>query len=116
MIIVTATLSFASQQDRDSAVEASAAVQKATRDDEPGCHAYCFAADPSEPLNIQVYELWTNADSLRTHFDHPNYAAMVTALQSNGIVNSDNRVYSADDRGTVYDDDGTFRYDAVSDS
>ncbi len=56
---------------------ADRAVQKATRDDEPGCLAYCFAADPVEPTHVQVYELWTDPENLARHFDHPNYAAMV---------------------------------------
>ena len=46
MIIISATLDYASQDDRDRAVEESAPVQQATRDDEPGCRAYCFAPDP----------------------------------------------------------------------
>ena len=116
MIVVTATLSFSTKADRDGAVAATAAVQKATRDDEPGCLAYCFAADPAEPTHIQVYELWTDAASLEAHFDHPNYADMVTVLRSAGIVNSDNRLYVADDRGPVYDDAGAFRIDAVADA
>lgn len=113
MIIITATLSFSAESDRDAAVVASGVVQKATRDDEPGCLAYCFAADPCEPLNIQVYELWTDADSLAAHFEHPNYLSMVTALRSNGLVNSDNRMYRTEDCGTVYDESGAFRRAAL---
>lgn len=115
MIIVTATLSFETEADRDRAVTTTAAVQKATRDDEPGCVAYCFAADPAEPTHIQVYELWTDADSLEAHFDHPNYAAMVDVLRtSGGFVHSENRLWVATDRGPVYDDNG-FRKSAVAD-
>ncbi len=44
MIIVTATLSFETEADRDDAVASTAGVQKATRDDEEGCLAYCFGA------------------------------------------------------------------------
>ena len=115
MIIVTATLSFRTQADRDGAVERTAPVQKATRDDEPGCLAYCFAADPAEPTHIQVYELWTDADSLAAHFEHPNYADMVELLRTSpGFLASDNRLWAADDRGPVYDEGG-FRRDAVAD-
>ncbi|MEM9607271.1 MAG: antibiotic biosynthesis monooxygenase [Actinomycetota bacterium] len=117
MIIVTATLSFATTEDRDAAVEASAPIQRATRDDEPGCVAYCFAADPAAPTHIQVYELWTDADSLAAHFEHPNYAEMVRVLGSNpGFLASDNRLWAADDRGPVYGDDRSFRADAVADA
>ena len=116
MIIITATLSFETQADRDRAVTQTAAVQKATRDDEPGCLAYCFGADPVEPTHVQVYELWTDPDNLAKHFDHPNYAAMVDVLRnSGGFVHSENRLYAADDRGPVYED-GTFRFDAVADT
>ena len=114
MIIVTATLSFETEADRDRAVALTAPVQKATRDEEEGCLAYCFAADPSEPTHIQVYELWTDADMLAAHFEHPNYTAMVEVLRtSGGFVHSENRLWAAEDRGQVYDDGG-FRYDAVA--
>ncbi len=116
MIIVTATLSFATPADRDAAVAASAPVQAVTRD-EPGCLAYCFAPDPAEPTHIQVYELWTDADSLAAHFRHPNYTDMVQVLRSNpGFLASANRLWAADDRGPVYGPDGTFRHDAVADA
>jgi quinol monooxygenase YgiN len=117
MIIITATLSFESEADRDRAVALTAHVQKATRDDERGCLAYCFAPDPVEPTHIQVYELWTDADSLAAHFDHPNYARMVEVLRtSGGFRHSENRLYAADDRGPVYGADGAFRFDAVTDA
>ena len=43
MIIVTAVLSFETEADRNAAVAATAQVQKATRDEEPGCLAYCLS-------------------------------------------------------------------------
>ena len=117
MIIVTAVLSFETAADRDAAVAATAQAQKATRDEEDGCLAYCFAADPSEPNHIQVYELWTDPESLSAHFDHPNYAAMVEILHNcSGYLASDNHLYIADDRGPVYGEDGKFRLSAVSNS
>jgi quinol monooxygenase YgiN len=116
MIIITATLSFETEADRDNAVALTADVQKATRDDEPGCLAYCFAADPAAPTHVQVYELWTDPENLRAHFDHPNYAKMVDVLRNcGGFVHSENRLYAAEDRGPVYDDNG-FRFDAVADT
>ena len=116
MIIVTATLSFETETDRDRAVALTAPVHRATRIDEPGCLAYCFAADPVEPTHTQVYELWTDAALLAEHFRHPNYAAMVDALRTcGGFVRSENRLYAANDRGPVYDEGG-FRFDAVADA
>ncbi len=116
MIIVTARLSFETQADRDNAVARTTKVQKATRDEEAGCLMYCFGADPVEPTHIQVYELWEDPDTLAAHFNHPNYAAMVDVLRNcGGFLKSENRLYAADDRGTVYGPDGTFRRDAVAD-
>lgn len=116
MIIITATLSFETQADRDTAVELTSAIQKATRDDEPGCLAYCFAADPAESTHVQVYELWTDPENLAKHFEHPNYARMVEALHTcGGFLKSENRLYAAEDRGPVYAD-GAFRFDAVADA
>lgn len=115
MIIITATLSFETEADRDNAVALTAPVQLATRNDEQGCEAYCFAADPSVPEHIQVYELWTDAENLAKHFDHPNYAKMVEVLHNcGGFVKSENRLYTASDCGPVYGDDGKFRFDAVA--
>jgi len=116
MIIITATLSFETQADRDHAVTLTTPVQHATRVDEPGCLAYCFGADPVEDTHIQVYELWTGPASLAKHFDHPNYAKMVDVLHNcGGFLRSENRLYAADDRGPVYED-GAFRFDAVADA
>ena len=106
MIIVVAKLRFASQADRDRAVELSAPVQKATRDEEAGCRAYCFAADPCEPTDIQVYELWDDSPSLAAHFNHPNYQAMVELLGGVGLVESVNRAYLTERDEPVYHDNG----------
>ncbi len=114
VIIVTARLVFDSEANRDAAVAATVDVQAATRDEEPGCLMYCFGPDPAVPTEIQVYELWTDPDSLDAHFAHPNYAAMVQVLRgAAGFKESINRQYVADDRGTVYDETGTPRIDAL---
>ena len=117
MIIVTATLSFETEADRDRAVSATASIQQATRDEEEACLAYCFAPDPAEPTHLQVYECWTDADGLAKHFQHHTYAAMVQALRSSGgLIGSDNRLWAAEDCGPVYDDTGAFRHEAVADA
>ena len=78
----------------------------ATRVEEPGCRDYCFAADPSVPTRIQVYELWDDTDSLVAHFDHPNYAKMVEVLQGAGIVESINQAYLVERGEPVYGPEG----------
>lgn len=116
MIIVTARLVFKTQEDRDRATLASTEPQAKTRDEEPGCLMYCFAPDPAVPTEIQVYELWEDPASLEAHFKHPNYAGMVQALSSSGgLLESINRQYVADDRGTVYDEDHKPRIQALMD-
>jgi quinol monooxygenase YgiN len=102
MIIVTAKILFASQEDRDKAVDLSIPIQQATRDQEAGCHAYCFSADPCDPVSIQVYELWEDSESLVAHFDHPNYHAMVAVSSQSGFVESINRAYLTERNEPVY--------------
>lgn len=115
MIIITATLSFETETDRDRAVALTAEVPRAPREDEPGCLAHCVGADPVEPTHIQVDELWTDPDNLAKHFEHPNDAPMVEVLRtSGGFVSSVNRLDAADDRGPVHAD-ARFRHDAVAD-
>ena len=106
MIIVVAALEFENQQDRDKAVELTADVQMATRVEESGCRDYCFAADPSVPTRIQVYELWEDSDSLATHFHHANYLKMVELLGSANIKESINQAYLAERGESVYGPDG----------
>lgn len=105
MIIVVARITFPTELDRNRAVELSAPVQMATREQEPGCHAYCFAADPCDPVAIQVYELWDDSDSLVAHFSHPNYLAMVDLLSKSGFVESISRAYLSERDEPVYDPD-----------
>ncbi len=106
MIIIAAQIDFASQAARDSAVRESASVQQATRDEEPGCQAYCFAADPCAPTRIQVYELWDDGPTLAAHFKHKNYEDMKAVLGRHGITGNWNRMYLAEDDEPVYDPEG----------
>jgi quinol monooxygenase YgiN len=46
LIAVEAEITIADPTVRDALVARSAPIQQATRDDEPGCLVYCFAADP----------------------------------------------------------------------
>lgn len=109
MIVVAAQLDYADQAARDEAVRRSAPVQQATRDDEPGCQAYCFAADPCVPTRIQVYELWDDEASLVAHFRHPNYLAMRDLLGSLGLTGSWNQMYLTSRNESVYAPGGTVR-------
>ena len=105
MIIVAAKLTFTSQEERDRMVSLSTPVQQATRDNEPGCHAYCFSADPCDRLAVQVYELWEGSASLVAHFEHDNYHAMLEISSQVGFVESVNRAYLTDRNEPVYGPD-----------
>jgi quinol monooxygenase YgiN len=109
MIVIGATLDFADQATRDAAVAASRPVQQATRDQEPGCHVYCFAADPCVPTRIQVYELWEDEQSLVAHFVHPNYLAMRDMLRSHTITGAWNRAYLVERSEPVYGEGGAMK-------
>ena len=106
MIIVVAALEFENQADRDRAVELTQDVQLATRVEEPGCRDYCFAADPSVPTRVQVYELWEDSPSLAAHFTHPNYTKMVELLATAGIKESINQAYLVEKGEPVYGPNG----------
>jgi quinol monooxygenase YgiN len=109
VLLISATLTFIDQTSRDKAVALIAPIQKATRLEEAGCNQYCFAADPCYPELVQVYENWDDGPSLAAHFKHPNYAAMVEALGSAGILKSDNQVYLVAKAEPVYGPNGEQR-------
>lgn len=111
MIIIAGTIDFDSSENRDKAIEVGRPLQQATRDDEPGCEAYCFAADPCVDTRIQVYELWRDEPSLAAHFLHQNYFNMRDALGQCGIIGADNSKYRCDLSEPVYDDTRTARAD-----
>lgn len=111
MIIIAGYLEFIDKENRDGAVEAGADAQQATRDDEPGCLAYIFTADPCEDQRMQVYELWEDEAALAAHFVHPNYTAMRTVLRSFERSGGDIKKYRCDLAEPVYDDSGVARAD-----
>ena len=109
MIIVVAALEFEDQQARDNAVALTKDVHLATREEEAGCQAYCFAPDPSVATRIQVYELWDDSDSLAAHFQHPNYLKMVEVLRGAGIVESINQAHLIERSEPVYGPNGEMK-------
>lgn len=111
MIIIAGYIDFTDEAARNAAVEASQPLQQATRDDEPGCGAYCFAADPCVANRVQVYELWDDEASLAAHFEHENYFGMRTMLGEMGLTGADNKKFRVDLAEPVYDDTRTPRAD-----
>lgn len=106
LIAVEAAIRLVDPSRRAEVVAASAPIQAATRNDEPGCLVYCFAADPVEDDLIQVYELWADAASLQAHFDHPNYHAMRELLGAAGLRSAVSRKLRIDAAAPVYGTDG----------
>ena len=107
LIAVEATVTVSDPAARAGLIEASIPFQRGTREDEPGCLVYCFAADPVHDDRIQVYELWESADALDAHFHHPNYFAMRELLMQSGIViKATSRKLRVDAAAPVYGSDG----------
>jgi quinol monooxygenase YgiN len=111
MIIIAGQIDLEDPARRDEVVAGSARFQLATRQDEPGCLAYCFAADPVVEGRIQVYELWSDEESLAAHFTHPNYLDMRDYLRTAGLKSADNRKYRCDLVKPVYDHERVPRAD-----
>lgn len=105
LIAIEASITLNDASVRDAAVAESARFQKATRDEEPGCLVYCFAADPCVPDHIQVYELWADEASLAAHFDHPNYHNMRDMLGRYGLKSAVSRKLRIDKTAPVYGPD-----------
>jgi len=107
LVLVEAAIVVGDPGRRAAIVASTAANQQATRDDEPGCLVYCFAADPVRDDLIQVYELWESEDALQAHLEHPNYLAMRDLLGAGGIVSAESRKHRIDKTAPVYDSDFT---------
>jgi uncharacterized protein (TIGR02246 family) len=111
MIIIAGTIDLADASRRDEALQLAAVLQKKTREEEPGCHAYVFSADPCVSGRICVYELWQDEASLAAHFRHDNYLKMRAALGRIGLKSADNSKYRVDLHEPVYDRTFTPRAD-----
>ena len=105
MIIIAGTIDFVDQHNRDGAVVAAVALQQSTRDTEPGCLAYSFAADSGVANRVQVFEAWADEASLAAHFEHVNFQGMKALLgqfeRSGSSVVAKHR---CDVSGPIYDE------------
>lgn len=111
MIIIAGTIDLADPTRRDEALAIATELQRKTRDEEPGCLAYVFAADPCVAGRICVHELWRDEASLAAHFKHENYLNMRSALGTIGLKGADNKKYRIDLSEPVYDPSMTPRAD-----
>ncbi len=92
--------------DRDALIAASLPVQKATREDEPGCSGYVFTVDPLVAGRIHVYENWDSAEDLEAHFRHPNFTAMGVLIRGYRRIGSQTTKYRVDASAPVRNADG----------
>lgn len=106
LVIVEAVIELSDPSRRAACIESSLAIQRATRQDEPGCIVYSFAADPIVVGRIQVYELWQDEAALAAHFRHPNYKAMRASLRDFGLAKAESRKHLVAASAPVYGDDG----------
>ena len=112
MIIIAGTIDLADPSKLDACMERAVPLQMATRQQEPGCLAYCFAPDPVVEGRIQVYELWEDQASLAAHFTHPNYLNMRTTIGQFGQRRGElPKKYRVDFAEPVYDTTFTPRAD-----
>jgi quinol monooxygenase YgiN len=81
---------------------------------EPGCVAYRWAADLSEPGIIYVFEQWTDEASLLNHFQCSPYQNTLKMFEAVGILETEVNKYRVDLIEPVYDETGTVRADFIT--
>ena len=91
---------------RDRLVASTVDLQRATREDEPGCVVYTIAADPARPGRISIVELWESAETLDAHFQHPNFFATGDALRVGARLGGSAMKYRIDAVSPVRGPDG----------
>lgn len=78
MIIISGTIALKPGA-RDEAIEAINTVVAKTLA-EPGCRAYRFGFEVTEPDTISVYEEWEDEDALASHFQQPHLAEFMAGI------------------------------------
>lgn len=78
---------------------------------EPGCMAYRWSADLSEPGIIYVFEQWADEASLLNHFQCIPYRDTLQMFETVGILETDVDKYRVDLIEPVYDETGIPRAD-----
>ena len=91
---------------RDRLVASTTDLQRATREDEPGCIVYTIGADPVDPGRISIVELWESAETLDAHFQHPNFFATGDALRAEPRLGGSALKYRIDAHDPVRGHDG----------
>lgn len=79
----------------EAAREAMRRVVAASRA-EPGCLAYAYGEDVSEPGLFRVSELWSSREALAAHFASPHMARWMEERQALGMTGREVVVYAVD--------------------
>ena len=83
MIVIHASV-LIDPANSDAAVAAAKQMMAESRK-EPGCHAYTFARDLSEPGRFWILEEWENDAALAIHFKAPHMAKFQQAVGGLGV-------------------------------
>jgi quinol monooxygenase YgiN len=111
MIIIAGHLEYSDRDARDAILAGGVSLQQATREEEPGCVAYCFSADPVTDTRVQIYELWEDQQSLAAHFEHPYFHEMRAVFHLFPRTGGQVKKYRCDLSEPVQDETGTKRAD-----
>jgi quinol monooxygenase YgiN len=68
----------------DAAISAAKEMMSESRK-EPGCHAYTFTRDLSEPGRFYIIEEWESDEALAVHFKAPHMARFQAVVPTLGI-------------------------------
>ena len=91
-MIVIAGIFNVDPADRDRFLEAAKAVMAETLK-EPGCHAYCFSPDVSDPAVVHLFERWENEDALAPHMKTDHIRTFGRALKELKVLGRDITMY-----------------------
>ena len=95
---------------RDQALAEATDLMAETRSQQ-GCVHYVWAADPTSPTRVYVYENWASTEALAAHLAGPYYAGMLGLLGKYNIQNVEVSKFRIDLEEPVYDPEGRPRAD-----
>ena len=110
MTIIIAGTVHLPEGDRDIALRETAGLVAETRT-QPGCEHYVWAADPTSPTRLYVFEKWSSVEDLAAHLAGHYYQNMLASLGKYGVSDIDVAKYRIDREEPVYDPQGRPRAD-----
>lgn len=111
-IIVSGSVDF-SAEDAPRALADAVELMVETRS-QKGCSAYVWAADPTTPGRVWVYERWDCEADFAAHLAGRFYSGMLAILGNYPMLNVDVQKHRVDLSEPVYDPEGRPRADFFS--